>query len=112
MKHFSALLCLLALAGCSGPIASEPNPLKQWIGVEVTVQFKRDHLGASGNPVAPNTTWLNNTKVSLDGRILSVHEDGIFFDSHYKMNSGDSDQRHSLFWIPHHSILTVEKKLK
>lgn len=67
-------------------------------------------MGASGTPIGPTTTWLNNTKVSLDGKIITVHNDGIFFDSHYKMNSGDADLRHSVFWIPNDSILTIGSK--
>ena len=76
----------------------------------VTVYFKRDLLGAAGSPIAPSSTWLNNTKMSLDGKIVEAHPAGLFLDSHYQMNSGDADLRHSIFWMPSESILTVESK--
>lgn len=111
-KLILSLSVSMAFLGCQRPHDPSPSQaLDQWVGVTVTVQFRRDMLGASGNPIAPNATWLNDTKVSLDGNIVSVHEDGFFFDCHYKMNSGDTDLRHSEFWIPRNSILAIEKKL-
>jgi hypothetical protein len=29
-----------------------------------------------------------------NGKIMEVHANGIYLDSHYKVNSGDSDLRH------------------
>jgi hypothetical protein len=104
------LIAALLIAGCNNPGSFGPHPLSDWIGVEVTVLFRRDVLGAAGDPIAPTSTWLNNTKVSLDGRILTAHEEGIYLDSRYKVNSGDSDLRHSLFWIPASSILAIERR--
>ncbi|MGJ8657107.1 MAG: hypothetical protein ACSHX6_11710 [Akkermansiaceae bacterium] len=109
-KPILLLIITLFLSSCKKPSSSTSNALEQWVGSEVTVYFKRDLLGASGTPIGPTTTWLNNTKVSLDGKIITVHNDGIFFDSHYKMNSGDADLRHSVFWIPNDSILTIGSK--
>jgi hypothetical protein len=111
MRTALTLISLLVLAGCQESSDTEPAALEQWVGSEVTVYFKRDMLGAAGTPIAPTSTWINNTKLSLNGKISSAHENGIFFDSHYKMNSGDTDLRHSIFWIPADSILTIEKKL-
>lgn len=111
MKAILPLITLLfLLAGCGNQTTIVVPPLQQWEGSEVTVYFKRDILGASGSPIAPTTTWLNNTKVSLNGKITEARLEGIFFESHYKMNSGDADLRHSLFWIPNESILMVESK--
>ena len=67
-------------------------------------------LGAAGSPISPTTTWQNDTKVSLNGKIIEARLDGVFFESHYKINSGDTDLRNSVFWIPNESILTVESK--
>ena len=115
MKTILTLLALFVLTSCDHrtetQAATRPHALEQWVGTEVTVYFRRDSLGAAGTPIAPTTTWLNNTKVSLDGKISAVYPDGLFLDSHYKSNSGDSDLRHSNFWIPADSILTIEKKL-
>ena len=97
----------LFLLGCEQP-QSPSSSLEDWEGKTVTVFFDRNSLGASGSPIGPNTTWLNNTKVSLNGILLSVAEDGIVLDSQYKINSGDADLRESFFWIPTESILTIE----
>jgi len=48
--------------------------------------------------------------VSLDGKIITARTDGIFLDSHFKMNSDDTELRHSLFWIPNESILSVQSE--
>ncbi|NNE91099.1 MAG: hypothetical protein HKN23_05585 [Verrucomicrobiales bacterium] len=98
------------LTGCREQTPPKVAALEQWEGSEVTVYFRRDMLGAAGSPIAPTSTWLNNTKVSLDGKIMEARLDGVFLDSHYKVNSGDTDLRHSVFWIPNESILTVESK--
>lgn len=111
MKPILSLLPLIfLLAGCSEETPPQAAALQEWEGSQVTVYFRRDILGAAGSPIAPTTTWLNNTKVSLDGKIIEARFDGVFFDSHYKINSGDTDLRHSVFWIPNESILTVESK--
>ena len=110
MKSILSLLALVFLAGCTEDSSPQSNSLQQWEGVEVVVYFKRDALGAAGSPIAPTSTWLNNTKVSLNGKIIEAHADGIYLDSRYKVNSGDSDLRHSHFWIPNDSILTIERK--
>ncbi len=111
MKTLVAISMCLALAGCQSSRESEFQALDQWEGAEVTIQFKRDMLGASGDPVAPTATGLNNTLLSLGGRIISSHKEGLFLDSQYRMNQGDTDLRHSEFWIPSESILAIEKKL-
>jgi len=110
MKYAMTLITLLMLTGCGEKHEAKVHALDQWMGSEVTVHFNRDLLGAAGSPIAPTSTWLNNTKLSLDGKIVAAHQDGIFFDSHYTMNSGDTDLRHSIFWVPMNSILTIEKK--
>lgn len=110
MKTIIPCIPFLLLLGCDRQTTTTHKPpLDRWTGAEVTVLFKRDQLGAAGNPIAPTSTWLNNTKISLGGRIISAHEDGIFFESRYKMNSGDTETRHSIFWIPGDSILAIEK---
>lgn len=109
MKPILLLIALLMLSSC-GDSTRKSNALEQWIGTEVTVFFRRDMLGAAGSPIGPTTTWLNNSKVSLSGKIITVHHDGIFFESHHKANSGDKNLRHSVFWIPNESILTVESR--
>lgn len=111
MKSILPLLPLVfLLVGCGERAPSKVAALQQWEGSEVTVYFRRDMLGAAGPPIAPTSTWLDNTKVSLNGKIIEARLDGVFFDSHYKVNSGDTDLRHSVFWIPNESILTVESK--
>lgn len=102
---------LLASAGCTRQASPRPSDLlSQWEGEAVTLFFKRDQLGAAGDPIAPTTTWQNNTKVSLNGRILAIDGESILFDSQYKANSGDSQLRNSIFWIPKTSILTIERR--
>jgi hypothetical protein len=110
MKPIMMLLALFLLIGCGEKTSPKVNSLQQWEDSEVTVYFRRDMLGAAGSPIAPTSTWLNNTKVSLNGKIVEAHPDGVFLDSHYKVNSGDTDLRHSIFWIPNESILTIESK--
>ncbi|ADG69728.1 hypothetical protein Plim_3917 [Planctopirus limnophila DSM 3776] len=109
MKHALTLFALLWLTGCEETHQAQVHPLEQWVGTEVTVNFNRDLLGAAGSPIAPTSTWLNNTRLSLDGKLVAVHHDGLFLDSRYKLNSGDTEFRHSVFWIPMNSILTIEK---
>ena len=101
---------IVLLTGCGKETPPKSASLQAWEGSEVTVHFRRDVLGASGSPIAPTTTWQNQTKVSLDGKIIEARLDGVFFESHYKHNSGDTDLRHSVFWIPNASILTVESR--
>jgi hypothetical protein len=110
MKSILLLIPLLLLIGCGEQAPPKVAALQQWEGTEVTVYFRRDMLGAAGSPIAPTTTWLNNTKVSLDGKIIEARLDGVFLDSHYKMNSGDTNLRNSVFWIPNESILVVKSK--
>ena len=111
MKPLLPLFPLLfILTGCGEQTPPKVASLQQWEGSEVTVYFRRDMLGAAGSPIAPTSTWLNNIKLSLRGKIVEARLDGIFFDSHYKANSGDTEQHHSVFWIPNESILTVESK--
>ena len=110
MKHALPWIALLLLAACDSQTGADGRGLKQWIGSEVTVHFNRDALGAAGNPIAPTVTGQNNTMLSIDGKITEVHEDGIFFDGHYRMNTSDTTVEHSIFWVPMHSILTIESR--
>ena len=109
MKYVIIIITAIALAGCSTE-QSTSTALDKWVGAEVTVQFRRDLLGTAGNPIAPTSTWLNNTKVSLNGKISEVSKEGLFLDARYKMNSGDAQFRESLIWIPADSILMIEKR--
>lgn len=84
--------------------------LQQWEGKEVTVFFRRNLLGAAGAPIAPTTTWLNHSAVSLNGKIVTARMEGIFLDSHYKLNPDDPELRQSVFWIPNESILSVKSE--
>ncbi len=65
-------------------------------------------LGAAGNPISPTSTWLNDTKVSLSGKITETRPEGIFSEARYKVNSGDAKFRESNIWIPENSILMIE----
>lgn len=110
MKYILTLGLSILLIGCGEKASLEANALQQWKNSEVTVYFRRDMLGAAGAPIGPTSTWMNNTKVSLDGKIVEAHPDGVFLDSHYKANLGDTNSRHSTFWIPNDSILTIALK--
>jgi hypothetical protein len=110
MKTILTLLVLVLLTGCEERSAGKVSSLQQWESKDVTVFFRRDMLGAAGTPVSPIATWVNNAMVSLDGKIISARPDGIFLDSHYKLNSDDTEVRHSVFWIPNESILTVKSE--
>ena len=109
MKYTLIIITAIALGGCS-PEQTDSSALDKWVGSQVTVQFRRNLLGATGNPIAPTSTWLNNTKLSLNGKISEVSKEGIFLDARYKMNSGDTQLQESIIWIPADSILMIEKR--
>ena len=112
MKLILTCFASLLLMGCGEMSSSKSHSLQRWEELEVTVTFRRDMLGAAGAPIGPTTTWLNNSMVSLDGKIVEANAEGIFLDSHHKANSSDKNTRHSTFWIPTESILTVRLEAK
>lgn len=107
MKTNLVFAAVLLLTGC-GERTSKESSLTKWEGREVTVQFRRDLLGAAGSPVSPTATWVNNAMVSLKGTLVEASPDGVFLDSHYKLNVDDAEAQQSIFWIPKVSILMVK----
>lgn len=106
MKNLLIIIAAIGLTGCS---SDNNSALEKWEGEEVTVQFRRDFLGSSGSPIAPTSTWLNNTLLSLNGEITEASREGIFLHARYKLNAGDAQPKESEIWIPAGSILMIEK---
>lgn len=106
------LICtgiLLVLSGCvnvenTGQGKNTPG-IKQWVGQNVRVQFRRDALGAAAPvPVDPNTGSLNGASTMIVGKLLKVESDGIYIESARIPGTEHISQK----WIPREVILFVE----
>jgi hypothetical protein len=113
MKNLLLLLAFLLLlaAGCSPKKENtrlERFPiLKAHIGQPITLQFKRNELGLSGNTMlTPTSTGLNGSMSSLKGTLNQVSSDGVFLTAYYSPNPGDP-VREVDAWVPFDSILTI-----
>lgn len=92
-----ATSCLMA---CSQPaqIGMSSTELSQWIGKNVSIQFRRDALGAAADlPVPPTTGSINGAQTTVAGKLLKVHASSILI----------GEEQHPK-WIPREVILFVE----
>lgn len=98
---WAAPFALLMIAGCNieagNNIAVARPLLKEKIGKECTIQFRRDALGAATEiPVPVNSDQHNGAQLSLSGRLKTYNQDGAMLE-HDNMQS----------WIPAESILLI-----
>ena len=98
---WAAPIALLVMAGCNieagNNIAVARPLLKDKIGKECTIQFRRDALGAATEiPVPVNSDQHNGAQLSISGRLKIYNQDGAMLE-HDSMQS----------WIPAESILLI-----
>lgn len=88
------------LSGC-GPASNadmSKGELREWVGKNVRVQFRRDALGAAATlPVPPATSAINGAETCVVGQLMKVESEGIVIgpEQHPK-------------WIPREVILFLE----
>ncbi len=97
----SLLASLALLSSCAPPSApvsyhddliEGPTP-----GSIVTLQFRRDALGAAAQlPVSPTTNGINGAQVSITGQLVTIAEDWIALELKGK--------RH---WVPRETVLML-----
>lgn len=108
MNNYGSLLLLICgmsmmIIGCSSDIRESesthyPDPLMDYVGKTVTVQFNRNDLGGAADiPVSPTTDRINGAETSISGMLKDVTEEAILVKHVSKM-----------FWIPKDSILLLE----
>ena len=87
MKNLMILVCpLLAAAtlalintGCNSAGASSTGPQR---GVQCTVQFRRDALGAAASlPISPMTGGINGADTALSGKLIGTTDEWIILES-------------------------------
>ena len=90
------MVLVVGLCGC----ATEHGAyLRQHVGTFLTIELKRDALGASSNvPVSPCTDTMNGGKVSLTGRLIQVERGAIVLQA---------VEGKPTYWIPEDAILMV-----
>jgi hypothetical protein len=111
MKNLLLTFLLLFIIGCSPKIENAEQErfpiLKAYIGQPITLQFKRNELGLSGNTMlSPTSTGLNSSMSSMKGTLKKVSSEGIFLTAYYSPNQGDP-VREVDAWVPFDSILTI-----
>jgi hypothetical protein len=93
---------LLAFAACSksgGP--AESQFLKQHIGEQCVVEFRRDALGSAAPlPVSPKTDSINGADVVQVGKLAAVEGRGLILE--------ETGAQPVKFWIPYPVILSVK----
>jgi hypothetical protein len=97
-----SVLMASILAGCKSdtPTDMTSSELAKWIGKNVTIQFRRDALGAAADlPISPTTGSINGAEVTVNGNLLNVDATGITIGIYQRPNSR---------WIPKDVILFVE----
>lgn len=72
--------------------------LRQWVGKNVRVQFRRDALGAAASlPIPPMTGEINGAETTVVGHLIKVEGTGIVIGPEERPK-----------WIPREVILFVE----
>jgi hypothetical protein len=96
------ILCFLAFAVGNGCQKTEaPDPAKQLVGKNVTVQFRRDALGSAATiPVSPFTNNLNGADTSFTGKVYRVDGNWLVVDF-----------REKRVWVPREVVLAIEEML-
>lgn len=108
---FTSFGLLIALSGCVSKVNSETSQSKssdmsrgelhQWIGKRVSVQFRRDALGAAAPvPVSPTTGSFNGAATIVAGKLIKVDSESIVIGPKERPK-----------WIPREVILFVEANL-
>lgn len=96
------VLPLLAFAACSRSGApAESQFLKQHIGEQAVVQFRRDALGSGAPlPVSPKTDSINGADVIQVGKLTAVEARGLVLE--------ETGAQPVKYWIPYPVILSVK----
>jgi hypothetical protein len=78
--------------------------LRSKVGYLCTVQFRRDALGAAGNPVPPTTGTFNGAETQLSGLLKDIKGDYLVLEV-----PRQGDPKNAVeYWIPRHSVLLLE----
>ena len=80
-------------------------------GTMVTVQFRRDALGAASNlPISPTTGSINGARVSIQGNLVAVNQEAVLLLSMegHSRRIIDGIPQPRLLWIPKSSILMID----
>lgn len=101
MNQRLLLLALSLIVSCappSAPISYHDNPIEGPApGTVVSLQFRRDALGAAANlPVPPTSDSHNGAPVSIQGKLVTITDDWIGLDR--------DSRRH---WIPRETVLML-----
>ena len=97
VKTVAAMAAILMTVGLSSCSPGPSSFLKQQVGSMVTIQFRRDSLGAGAStPVPPNTDSFNGADVSMGGKLTDVEPAAVVIQSINKS-----------YWIPTDAILSV-----
>jgi hypothetical protein len=87
----------LMLSGCGGSGGTKsPAALVAKIGKPCEVQFRRNALGAAGQPIPPATGAYNGADVTVAGKLSRVTDDWIAI-------TGAGRE----YWIPRENILML-----
>jgi hypothetical protein len=111
MKNLLLTFLVLFIVGCSPQKEKTEHEhfpiLKSYIGQPITLQFKRNELGLSGNTMlSPTSTGLNSSMSSMKGTLNKVSPDGVFMTAYYSPNQGEPIREVDA-WVPFDSILTI-----
>ena len=75
--------CHLINTGCNSAVASSTGPQR---GVQCTVQFRRDALGAAASlPISPMTGGINGADTALSGKLIGTTDEWIILESRGEM---------------------------
>ena len=97
-----SIVFAFALAGCQKGHESTPDlssgVLESWEGKNVTVQFRRDALGAAASlPIGPETNSINGAQTSVSGVLVQVDTESVTLESNARQR-----------WIPKSVVLNIE----
>ena len=101
LPRLLAAATLLAFAACSRSGGPAESPfLKQHIGEQCVVEFRRDALGSGAPlPVSPKTDSMNGADVVQVGKLVAVEGKGLILE--------ETGAHPVSYWIPYPVILSV-----
>jgi hypothetical protein len=112
-RTFSPLLLASLLAGCgdtatySDASASERPPVK--VGQNVTVEFRRDALGAAHDlPISPRISSINGADLIVSGTVTEVRPGWIQLKTINTNQTVNGKPVESLCWIPMTVVLAID----